>query len=194
MKLKDFYDFHSELEIIQLLMKLFNLELKDNDPMKLASEIKSLCHDIESTGVKVDLQLTAFIKDLYPTYSHYLESLQSSGHMKATTFVVLVDKIDERKKAFGKKESLSNSTVETLCLALKEKNPREESARHNHSSKGHGKRSFRARGGNPHQGDRQQKHFQKDKQSLKCYRCGKLGHIASHCRTPWENISEKKEQ
>ena len=38
-KLKDLYDSHSELEIIQLLMKLFNLELKDNDPIKLASEI-----------------------------------------------------------------------------------------------------------------------------------------------------------
>jgi hypothetical protein len=40
-KLKDLYDSHSELEIIQLLMKLFNLELKDNNPMKLASEISS---------------------------------------------------------------------------------------------------------------------------------------------------------
>ena len=36
-KLKYLYDSHSELEIIQLLMKLFNLELKDNDPMKLAN-------------------------------------------------------------------------------------------------------------------------------------------------------------
>jgi hypothetical protein len=115
-KLKDIYDSHSELEIIQLLMKLFNLELKYNDPMKLASEIKSLFHDIESTSVKVDLKLTAFIKSLYPTYSHYLESLQSSGQMKAMTFDVLVEKIVEREKSFGKKEYLSNSTVETLCL------------------------------------------------------------------------------
>jgi hypothetical protein len=63
-KLKDLYDSHSELEIIQLLMKLFNLELKDNNPMKLASEIKALFYDIDSTGVKVDLQLTTFIKAL----------------------------------------------------------------------------------------------------------------------------------
>ena len=69
-KLKDLYDSHSKLEIIQLLMKLSNLELKDNNPMKLASEIRALFHDIDSTGVKVDLQLTAFIKALYPTYSH----------------------------------------------------------------------------------------------------------------------------
>ena len=82
-KLKDLYDSHSELEIIQLLMKLFNLELKDNDPMKLASEIRAIFHDIDATGVKVDIQLTAFIKALYPTYTHYLESLQASGQMKA---------------------------------------------------------------------------------------------------------------
>jgi hypothetical protein len=96
-KLKDLYDSHSKLEIIQLLMKLFNMELKDNNPMKLVFEIKALFHDIDSTGVKVDLQLTTFIKALYPTYSHYLQSLQASGHMKATTFDTLVDKIVERE-------------------------------------------------------------------------------------------------
>lgn len=74
-------------------MKLFNLELKDNDPMKLASEIRALFHDIEATGVKVDLQLTAFIKALYPTYSHYLESLQASEKMKDITFDNLLEKI-----------------------------------------------------------------------------------------------------
>ena len=85
-KLKDLYDSHSELEIIQLLMKLFNLELKDNDPMKLASEIRAIFHDIDATGVKVDIQLTAFTKALYPSYTHYLESLQASGQMKDMTF------------------------------------------------------------------------------------------------------------
>jgi hypothetical protein len=35
--------------------------------------------DIKSTGVEVDLQFTKF---LYPTYSHYLESLQSNENMK----------------------------------------------------------------------------------------------------------------
>ena len=54
-KLKDLYDSHLELEIIQLLMNLFNLEMKDNDPMKLASKIRALFHDIEATGVKVNL-------------------------------------------------------------------------------------------------------------------------------------------
>ena len=56
------YDSHSELEIIQFLMKLFNLEMKDNDMMKLASEIRALFHDIEAMGVKIDLQLTALLK------------------------------------------------------------------------------------------------------------------------------------
>jgi hypothetical protein len=127
-------------------MKLFNLELKDNNPMKLASEIRALFHDIDSTGVKVDLQLTAFIKALYPTYSHYLESLQASGQMKAMTFDTLVDKIAEREKAFGKKESFSTSTVETLCLAQKEQKPRGESARFDNSHRGRGRRPFRGRG------------------------------------------------
>lgn len=68
--LKDLYDSHSELEIIQLLMELFNLELKDNDPMALALEIKAISHDINVTGVKVDIALTTFIKALYPTYPH----------------------------------------------------------------------------------------------------------------------------
>ena len=113
-KLKDLYDSHSELEIIQLLMKLFNLELKDNDPMKLAYEFRAIFHDIDATGVKVDIQLTAFIKALYPTYTHYLESLQASGQMKAMTFETLVEKIAEREKAFGKD---SKPNEETLCLA-----------------------------------------------------------------------------
>ena len=92
-KLKDFYDSHSELEIIQLLMKLFNLELKDNDPMKLSYEIRAIFHDIDATSVKVDIQLTTFIKALYPTYTHYLESLQASGQMKAMTFENLLRKL-----------------------------------------------------------------------------------------------------
>ena len=105
-------------------MNLFNLELKDNNPMKLASEIKSFFHDIDSTGVKFDLQLTTFIKALYPNYLHYLESLRSSGQMKSMNFDKLVDKISEREKAFRKKEYFSTSTVETLCLSQKDNKPR----------------------------------------------------------------------
>ena len=113
---KRLYDSHSELEIIQLLMKLFHLELKDNDPMKLASKIRAIFHDIDATGVKVDIQINAFIKALYPTYTHYLESLQASGQMKAMTFETLVEKIVERAKTFWKE---SKPNEETLCLAQK---------------------------------------------------------------------------
>jgi hypothetical protein len=100
-RLNDLYDTHSELELIQLMVKLFNLELKNDDPMDLASEIKAIMHDIEATGVKIDLPLTTFIKALYPTYSHYLESLQASGQMKSITFDKLVEKVAECEKAFG---------------------------------------------------------------------------------------------
>jgi hypothetical protein len=77
-RLNDLYDTHSELELIQL----FNLELKNDDPMALASEIEAIMHDIDAIWVKIDLPFTTFIKALYPTYSHYLESLQASGQMK----------------------------------------------------------------------------------------------------------------
>jgi hypothetical protein len=52
-KLKYPYDSHSRLELIKLLMKLFNLEIEDNDPMYLAYEIKDIMHDINSIGVKI---------------------------------------------------------------------------------------------------------------------------------------------
>lgn len=102
-KLKELYDSHSELEIIQLLLKLFNLEMKDNDPLKSASEIKTSFHDIEAIGIKVDLQLIAFIKVLHPVYSNYLESLQVSGKLKDITFDKLVCKIAKREKSLGRK-------------------------------------------------------------------------------------------
>jgi hypothetical protein len=92
-KLKDLYDSHSELEIIQSLVNIFNLELKNDDPMALASEIKSIMHDIYATRVKIDLPLIAFSKALYPTYSHYLESMQASSQMKSITFDTLVEKV-----------------------------------------------------------------------------------------------------
>ena len=45
-KLKYLYGSHSKLELIQLLLKLFNLELKDNDHMVVASNITSIMHEI----------------------------------------------------------------------------------------------------------------------------------------------------
>ena len=102
-KLEDLYDSHSKLELIQWLTKLFNLEMKDNDPMALAFEIKSIMHGVDATSVKMDIALMAFIKALYLTYSHYLESLQASGQLKSLDFDSLVEKNVECKKDFRKK-------------------------------------------------------------------------------------------
>jgi hypothetical protein len=57
------------------MAKLLNLELKNDDPMALASEIKYIMHAINETGVNIDLPLISFIKALYSTYSHYIEYL-----------------------------------------------------------------------------------------------------------------------
>ena len=126
-KIKEIYDSHSELEIIQLLLKLFNLEMSDNDPLKLSSEIKAINHEIECIRVKVDFPLTSFIKSINPSYSHYLESLQASGQLKDIDFGKLVGKIAEREKVFGKKEASHISNTENLCLAQKDQKPQEES-------------------------------------------------------------------
>ena len=55
------------------MIKSFNLELKNDDPLALASEVRSIMHDINNTGVEVDIPLIAYVKALYPTYSHYLD-------------------------------------------------------------------------------------------------------------------------
>ena len=87
------------------MIKLFNLEMKNDDPLALASEVRSIMHDIDSTGVKMDIPLIAYVKALYPTYSHYLESLQASGNLEHITFDTLEKKIVEREKAFGEDDS-----------------------------------------------------------------------------------------
>ena len=61
--------------------------------MTLILEIRAIMHDIDFTGVKIDIALIALIKELYPTYSDYLESLQASGNLKSFTFDTLADKI-----------------------------------------------------------------------------------------------------
>jgi hypothetical protein len=75
-----------------LQLKLFNLNLKDNDSMALAFKIKVNMHDIDDVGVKIGIALTAFSKALYPTYSHCLESLQASGQLKSIDFDSSVEK------------------------------------------------------------------------------------------------------
>ena len=60
-KLKALYDSHSKLELIELLMQLFNLEMKDSDPMGLASRIKAIMHEVYATSLKIEICLVTFI-------------------------------------------------------------------------------------------------------------------------------------
>jgi len=143
-KLKEIYDSHSALEVVQLMIKLFTLELQNNDPLALAFEVKYIMHDIKSTKVALDIPLIAFLKALYPTYSNYLESLQANGNLKDITFDSLVKKFAERKKDFGKKIA-PESSEETVCLAHKEKHPVQDSTRGRGGRRGRG-RYFRGKG------------------------------------------------
>eukprot|EP00253_Pinus_taeda_P016478 PITA_16478 len=127
-KLKELYDSHYALEVVQLMIKLFTLELQNNDPLSLASEVKSIMHDMKATKVELDIPLITFLKALYPTYSNYLESLQANGNLKDITFDSLVKKFGEREKAFGKKTT-PESSEGVLCLSYKEKNLAQYSSR-----------------------------------------------------------------
>lgn len=126
------------------MIKLFTLELKNNDPLALASELMSIMHDINSTKVELDIPLIAFLKALYPTYSKYLESLQANGNLKDITFDSLVKKFVEREKAFGNKTA-PESSEETVCLSHKGKHPAQDSTRGRGGRRGRG-RYFRGRG------------------------------------------------
>lgn len=59
-KLKELYDSHPTLEVVQLIVKLFTLELQNNDPFALVSEVKSIMHDMKSTKVELDIPLIVF--------------------------------------------------------------------------------------------------------------------------------------
>lgn len=71
-------------------------------------------HDIEATRVKIYFPPTILVKALYPTYSHYLESLQANGKLKEISFDSLVEKFAEREKDFGKKRQFLN-LLKKLC-------------------------------------------------------------------------------
>jgi len=98
------------------MIKLFILELKDDDPISLAYEIRAIMHDIESTGVKMDVPLIAFVKALYPTYSNYFEIIQASDRIKEISIDSLVEKIVERENMFGKNKITAQSVEQVMCL------------------------------------------------------------------------------
>ena len=183
-KLKELYDSHSALEVVQLMIKLFTLELKNNDPLALASEVKSIMHDIKNIKVELDIPLIAFLKARYPTYSNYLESLLANGNLKDITFDTLVKKSAEREKAFGKRIA-SKSSEEAVCFAYKEKHPVQDSSRGRGGRRGRG-RYFRGGGG---------RHSQGEKADLHCIRCKRNGsHDASTCKLPWDKIEQQRNQ
>jgi len=71
-KLKELYESHYTLEVVQLMIKLFTLELQNNDPLALASKVKSIMCDIKVINVELDIALIALFKAIYPTYSNYI--------------------------------------------------------------------------------------------------------------------------
>ena len=85
-------------------------------------------HDTKNTGVEIEISLITYVKALYPTYSHYLESLQASGNPKQITFDSLEKNFAEREKAFGKKTT-TQSSKEVVRLAHREKNHAQDSSR-----------------------------------------------------------------
>ena len=144
-KLNEFHESHSELEVVQLIIKLFSVELKKDDPLALASEVRSITHDIKTTSVEIDIPMIAYVKAIYPTYSHYLVSLQASGNLKEITFDSLEKKFVEREKDFWKRTT-PHSIEEAICLAQKEKNHAQYSSRGRGGQRGRGRRNFRGRG------------------------------------------------
>lgn len=108
--MKEIYDSHTELEVVHLIIKLFNLELKNNDSIALAY--------IKITGVKIYVTLTPYIKALYPTYSYYPYLLRESGKVNEIFFGSIEKKFVERKNDFGKKTT-PQSPKEVVCIAQK---------------------------------------------------------------------------
>ena len=88
------------------MIKLFSLELKNDDPLALASEVRSILHDIKNTGVEFDIPLIAYVKALYPTYAHYLESLQASGNLMKITFDSLEKKLQKERRLLERRQPL----------------------------------------------------------------------------------------
>jgi len=62
-----------------------------------------------------------FVKDLYPTYSHYLESLQASVQPRAIIFDTLVESLQNERKILGIGSQQLQPMKKQMCLAKKEK-------------------------------------------------------------------------
>lgn len=88
------------------MIKLLSLELKNDDPLALALEVRSIMHDIKTTHVQIYIPLIDYVKALYPTYPYYLKLLQASGNLKEITFNSLEKNFVERE-GFWEEENSS---------------------------------------------------------------------------------------
>ena len=78
------------------MIKLFSLELQNDDLLSLASEVKSIIDDIKVTNIEVDILVIVFVTTFYPTYSNYLDSLQANGNLKEIKFDSVMNKFAKR--------------------------------------------------------------------------------------------------
>jgi hypothetical protein len=76
-------------------------------------------HDIEATRENIDLHLMAFIKSLYPTYSHYIELFQASDQLKSITFDKLVKKVADLEKPLERSQLLQLERLFTLLKKIR---------------------------------------------------------------------------
>lgn len=79
------------MDLVQLMVKLFNLDFKDDDPIGLDSKIKFIMHDVDASRVNINLHLTSFNK-------------AASDQLKCIKFESFVEKVAECEKAFGKRK------------------------------------------------------------------------------------------
>ena len=84
---------------LHMRIKLFLLEIKDNDLRSVAYENREMMNKILASGMKPELPLATFLKSLYSTHSKYVES-QATDKLKDHTFNTLVEKIANREKSF----------------------------------------------------------------------------------------------
>ena len=94
--------------------------------------------------------------------------------MKLLNFETLVEKIAEHEKAFGEKTTQSN--VEIIFLAQKDKKQTNDSSRGESGRRGHGKIQFIGKGSRHNQGERPYCH---------CTHFNRDGHEAQYCQIPW---------
>lgn len=102
-------------------------------------------HDIKSIGLEIDIPLITYVKAKYPTYSHYLDSLQANGNLKEIIFDSLENKFAKREKGFGKKTTPQSTEK---YVSFTQKNHAQDSSRGRGGQRGRERRNFGGKGAN----------------------------------------------